>query len=147
MAGRIAVAAGTILVAASLWTAVPACQFGGAKGAESYKALGLSDQQITQLEAIRGEIKKVRDEDEVKSEELRGKIDQELLKKVPDAKVISALSKQQGALRIKTSQARVDGLLKAKKAIADDQFAKLIGMDFGCRCTEDSTATSAPAAK
>jgi hypothetical protein len=132
------------LLAVSPMHAVRACEF-GKKSAEIYQAIGLSQEQVTQLEALRAVVKKARDDSEAKSEELRTKIDQELLKKAPDRKAVAGMAKQQGTLRTKVVEARVDGLAKAKKIVNEEQFGKLVQMHWGCRCTAaDSTATGAP---
>ena len=125
---------------------VRACEF-GKKSAEIYQTIGLSAEQVTQLEALRVVVKKARDDAEAKSEELRGKIDQELLKKAPNRKAISAMAKQQGALRTKVTEARVDGLAKARKVVNEEQFGKLVQMHWGCRCTMSDSTSGAPAAE
>jgi Spy/CpxP family protein refolding chaperone len=124
----------------------PACEF-GRKSAEIYQSIGLSPEQVTQLEALRAEVKKARDSADTKSEELRGRIDQELLKKGPNRKVITATAKQQGALRTKVTEARVDGLVKAKKVVSEEQFGKLVQMHWGCRCTVSDSASGTPASE
>jgi gas vesicle protein len=116
-----------------------ACGF-GQKAADSYKTMGLTDTQSTQLEVLRADVKKVREETDTKTEALRKQMEQELVKKAPDQKLIATCAKQQGELKTKVSQKRADALLKAKKLVSAQQFAKLIEMEWGCRCGEDATA-------
>jgi hypothetical protein len=130
---RIGTLAAVLLV--SCFAAASACEF-GAKSGEIYESLGLKDAQVAQLEELRNGIKKVRAETAAASEELRKKIDVELLKAKPSTKVVDGLVAQQGQLRQKVSKARADALLKAKKIVDEKQFSALVEKHWGCRCAE-----------
>lgn len=125
----------TVLLLTVCATTVPACEF-AEKSTEVYKELGLSDEQVAKLESLRNEMKKVRAVSAGTSENVRKKIDAELLKDKPDPKAIDKLVDKQAEIRSNISKARVDALTKAKGIVSKKQFAALVAKHWGCRCAE-----------
>jgi len=86
--------------------------------------LGLTPEQETKLKELQKQAAPARREQMKKIEELRGKINAELLKEKPSKKVLDDYSTQMGNLHKQMNLLSIDLLLKAKTILTPEQFKK-----------------------
>lgn len=128
---RMNIVAGAILVAAiAVWAGEAGCkghQGGGdGDGCSMGKELALTAEQKADLKALREEGREGMKAYGEKMREQRKALKEELKKDSPDDRTLDKLAQDAGDLATEFVNARIDHMLKVKKVLKPEQFAKLL---------------------
>jgi len=91
---------------------------------ERWAQLGLTPEQETKLKELHQKSAPARREQFKKIEEVRAKINAELLKEKPSKKVLDGYAAQMGNLHKQMNESAIDHLLKVKAILTPEQFKK-----------------------
>lgn len=97
-------------------------------------SLKLDSKVQAQVDSLHKIVKSFRQEQGKKIEELRVKIEEELVKPNANMKILGTYAKQQADYRLAIQKKWLDCLMQVKKLVTPEQFPSFIASNWGCKC-------------